>query len=669
MGPIAWEKNSRCKYGDKRAFFAQLEIIYEDDSQDIIITDKSWHSDMWSPYTRCEIYHGADYDASLENDFELAGANNTANVEEKDLQGKLVAMQGVDVKQVDTIIPVDIFTTKKGETVVDMGQNMVGVVEINLTGRKGDEVELVHFEVLDKAGNVFTKNLRSARQGLNYTLKDGKNVFSPEMTFYGFRYIHVKKWPGTVTLDSIKGLVISSDMKQTGYLKTNDKLVNHLIKNTLWGQIGNYVDIPTDCPQRDERLGWSGDAHIFIKAAAYNYNVLPFFNKWLGDVGIAQRKDGSIPHVIPDVLDDNNCSSGWGDCCIIIPWQLYLRFGDIDILNKSYHMMENFMDYLATQGSVKHLRNKGFHFGDWLALDGGLNRGWGETPKDLIATAFYAHCANLMQKISKKLDLSKNAKKYEQLFADIKEAFKNEFITAAGRLSGHTQTAYTLALKFDLLNKNHKIRAIKELVNIIEDYGFITCGFIGSSYVLDVLSDNAHHELALKYAIKTTYPSWLYPVTMGATTIWEHWNSILPDGNINTREMNSFNHYAYGAICNWYYEYIAGIVPDEKNPGYKHFYLRPKPNNELNKIDAKLITHFGNIKMKYEMDNDDCDVTMMINIPDNTTAELTLDDCKAYMINLVRKKNSKEILLGPGKYDISYVKGGSVTSLGSLGKI
>lgn len=663
MGPLAGgNEDCRCQFGDQRAFFCQLEIFYNDDSYKLVATDNTWHSDMKGPYKLAEIYDGVDYDATYEDNFDLAGANTKPNVSIIKHKGYLVPMQGAPVKEIERIKPKEIITTPNGETVIDMGQNMVGVLELSVTGKKEDKVELYHFEVLDKEGNVYLDNLRSARQGLIYTLKEGENKFMPEMTFMGFRYVYVKSWPGDITLKDITAVVLSSANRRNGFFYTNDDMVNKLIENARWGQVDNYLDIPTDCPQRDERLGWTGDAHVFFETAAFNYDVLSFFNKWLGDMTFAQRNDGSIPHVIPNMFKDESSSAGWGECCIIIPWQLYVSYGDVDILGRFYPMMRDFMDYLATQCGTKHIRNLGFHFGDWLALEGTEKRDWGVTPKDFIATCFYGYCAQLMHKAAKVLGNQKDANRYMKLFKDIKAAFHKEFVTSSGRIVGHTQTAYVLALKFNMLEDTFRKRAIDELVSLIEDFSYITCGFMGSPYILHVLSDNGHHELAQKLALKKNYPSWLYPVTMGATTIWERWGSLNEDGAPDNRVgMNSFNHYAYGSVANWFYQKIAGIIPDESAPGYKHFFLRPHPSKELNNISTKLKTRYGTIGISYKLEEKN--IYMDINIPDNTTCHLALPFCKAYILNSRRKRYREEILLTPGEYTLSYVMGGSMLNI------
>ncbi len=664
MGPLTGNREGvRCKFGDERAFLAQLEIDYEDGSYSSVITDSQWQSDMKSAYTRCEIYYGADYDSRLEDGFFGTDYICRETVKVINVNSLLVPEQGVPVKQVGEIHPAKIITTSKGETVVDMGQNMVGVPELKVEGRLGEEIDLIFFETLDKNGCVFTSNLRSARQGLHYVLKSGSNKFIPEMTFYGFRYIHVLKWPGDIKKENIKGIVLSSDMDKTGYFKTNNDLVNKLIENTVWSQIGNHIDVPTDCPQRDGRLGWTGDAQVFIKTAAFNYDVLTFFNKWLGDMSYSQRKDGSIPHVVPNVSVDENSSAGWGEACIIIPWQLYLRYGDIDILNKCYPMMQSFLEYRKASSVSGGIISSGYHFGDWLALDSimDLNRCWGSTPIDFICTAYYGYIAKLMQHIAKVLGKKSDEKEYKELSSKINSAFYKEFVTENGRLASHTQTAYILALAFGLLDDKSKSRAIKELVKLIEDYNCTTCGFMGAPHVLDVLTENEHHDLALKMALKKDYPSWLYPITMGSTTIWERWDSILPDGSINNNPMNSLNSYAYGAVSNWYYEKIAGIVPDPENPGYKHFFLYPRPSEEISTVDCRLKTHYGTIKVYFEMYNNN--VKMRLNIPDNTSAHLKLEDCKTYSLNCSRKKYSSEIFLENGIHDVTYVKGGTFLSV------
>ena len=662
MGPLAsWDNENRCRFGTQRSFFAQLEIEYENGVKSIIITDASWHSDRKGEYTRCELYYGADYDSRLDDGFWGIDNNSRKNVKAIKPEGMLIPSQGEPIAEIETLSPIEILQTPKGETVVDMGQNMVGIPEIDIEGKLGQEIELRFFETLDKDGCVFTQNLRTARQGLNYVLKEGHNVFRPEMTFFGFRYIHVIKWPGEVKKENIKGVVLASAIERTGYLKTNNELVNKFAQNTMWGQLGNYVDVPTDCPQRDERLGWTGDAQVFIKAATFNFDVLSFFYKWLSDMTFAQRKDGSIPHVIPDAKKDGRTSSGWSEACIIIPWNLYIKYGDAEILARFYPMMQAFLDY-RTATSQDGIINTGFHYGDWLALDGlpELGSSTGLTPKDLICTAYYAHIADLMSRISDTLGKSSDAKKYQELFVKIKAAFNKEFVTSTGRLAAHTQTSYVLALEFALLSDTAKVRAIRELETLIREYNCITCGFMGAPHVLDVLSDSGLHGLALDMALKSDYPSWLYPVTMGATTGWEHWDSIQPDGSLNPSSMNSFNHYAYGASVNWFYEKIAGIVPDPKTPGYKHFYLYPRPSERLNEVDCRLKTHYGTIRVYYEMDNDN--VRMRINVPDNTTAHLKLDGCKVISLDCTRKKYTDNILLEGGEHDITYVKGGSFLS-------
>ena len=493
MGPLAGGGDDRrCIFGDERAFFAQLEIDYESGRSETVITDGSWHCDMKSPYKRCEIYYGADYDSRLEDDFCVPGASGRKNVKTIKVKGELVPQQGVPVKKAGNISPVKILTTPKGETVVDMGQNIVGVPEIDIQGKLGQEVELVFFETLDKDGCVFTDNLRSARQGLYYVLKDGHSTFRPEMTFFGFRYIHVKKWPGKIEKNNIKGIILSSAMKRTGFLKTNNIVVNKFIENALWGQLGNYVDVPTDCPQRDERLGWTGDAQVFIKAAAFNFDVLGFYYKWLSDMALSQRKDGSIPHVIPSVKENDRSSAGWAEACVIIPWQLYLRYGDIDVLNKFYPMMQAFIDYRAKSADPQGVINTGFHYGDWLALDrvSIADTDSGATPKDLICTAYFAYAAKLMHKIAKALGRASDEKNYGELFDKVKAAFNREFVTPSGRLTGNTQTACVLALEFGLLDKAASERAVKDLVQFIDDYKCVTCGFMGAPHILDVLSDN-----------------------------------------------------------------------------------------------------------------------------------------------------------------------------------
>jgi alpha-L-rhamnosidase len=474
--------------------------------------------------------------------------------------------------------PVKVLKTPAGETVFDMGQNMVGFVRLRVRGPAGTTVTLRHFEVLDKDGNVYTANLRAAKQQVKYTLKGGADeVYEPHFTFQGFRYVAVEGWPGEPALDVLTGVVVHSDMPVTGRFTTSNPLLGQLQHNIVWGQKGNFVDVPTDCPQRDERLGWTGDAQVFSSTAAFNMDVAGFFTKWLGDLAADQQSDGAVPHVVPDVLSregkGDSGSAAWADAATIIPWNLYLAYGDTRLLERQYPSMKAWVEYMRRQAGEKALRSTGFHYGDWLAFATTASDYPGATTgKDLIATAFYAHSTDLLQRTAAVLGKKEEAAEYAALLPKIKDAFVREFVTSAGRVGENTQTAYALALQFDLLPEGLRAEAARRLAAEVKSRGHLTTGFVGTPYLCHVLSRYGQTALAYKLLLREEYPSWLYPVKQG---------------------MNSFNHYAYGAIGEWMYRVVAGLGLDPRDPGYRHVLAAPQPGGGLSSAEARLETPYG----------------------------------------------------------------------------
>jgi alpha-L-rhamnosidase len=600
-GNLAFRRQ-RNLYGTHIALLCQLRIEGTDGRVQVVGTDGTWRS-ATGPIRMSDIYNGETYDARLERpDWSAPGYDDKdwvpANVVEP-AKRALVAPAGPSVRKIEEIRPVEILKTPAGETVVDMGQNMVGHVRLKVRGPAGTTVTLRHFEVLDKAGNVYTANLRAAKQQVTYVLKGGADeVYEPHFSFQGFRYVAVEGWPGELTLDGLTGVVVHSDMPVTGQFTTSNPMLNQLQHNIRWGQKGNFLDVPTDCPQRDERLGWTGDAQVFSRTAAFNMDVAGFFTKWLADVAADQNARGSVPFVVPDVLSQGEQFAGgsaaWADAATIIPWNMYLAYGDTRLLERQYPSMKAWVEYMRREAGEKNLWNTGFHFGDWLAFATTASDYPGATTgKDLIATAMYAHSTDLLQRTAEVLGKKDEAAEYAALLPKIREAFRKEFVTAAGRVGENTQTAYALALQFDLLPEELRAEAARRLAAEVKTRGHLTTGFVGTPYLCHVLSRYGHTDLAYRLLNRKEYPSWLYPVTQGATTIWERWDGRKPDGSFQDAGMNSFNHYAYGAIGEWMYRVVAGLEIDPAEPGYKHVLVQPQPGGYLASAEARLETLYG----------------------------------------------------------------------------
>jgi alpha-L-rhamnosidase len=547
--------------------------------------------------------------------------------------------------------------------VYDMGQNMVGWVRIKVKGNRGDHVILKFAEVLDKEGNFYTDNLRKAAATDEYILKGGEEeTFEPHFTFHGFRYVKLEQFSGKPGLKSITGVVIHSDMAQTGTFACSDSLVNRLQQNIQWGQKGNFLDIPTDCPQRDERLGWTGDAQVFAPTAAFNFDVAPFFSKWMVDLAADQLPDGKVPDVIPDVRSGRGTSTAWGDAAIIVPWTLYLAYGDIRILENQYASMKAWVEYMHQRAGEDHLWTGDAHYGDWLAFATTKSDYPGATTdKDLIATGYYAWSTNVLAQIAAITGRTGDADKYNELNRKIKQAFVHEYVTPAGRLVSNTQTAYALALLFGLIPEELVSKSASYLAEDVQKMTHLTTGFVGTPLLCKALSDNGYAGLAFMLLMRKEYPSWLYPVTQGATTIWERWDGQKPDGSFQDVSMNSFNHYAYGAIGDWLYRYVAGIENDPKAPGYKHFSLHPHPGAGLTHASASLKTLYGTIKSEWKLENGS--MTYSCSVPPNSSATVIFDHSEAknmVLNNLPLSKNGVteisennqkvKIELGSGNY-------------------
>jgi alpha-L-rhamnosidase len=430
----------------------------------------------------------------------------------------------------------------------------------------------------------------------------------------------VAGYPGVLSAENIKGMVIHSDMEPAGTFVCSDPMINQLQHNIVWGLKGNFLDVPTDCPQRDERLGWTGDAQVFAPTACFNVDAATFYTKWLRDLAADQDEDGSIPHVIPNVLGHGG-ATGWADAGVTIPWAMYLDYGDVSVLENQYESMKQWIAYMKERAGENLIWEGDPHFGDWLSFASTRSDYMGAyTLKDLIATAYYAYSSSIVAKVADILGNETDATYYRELSEKVRLAFNKEFVTSTGRLVSHTQTAYTLALAFDLLDEETADKGAAHLAKDVEQFGHITTGFLGTPLISLTLTDIDRNDLAYMLLNRKAYPSWLYPVTMGATTIWERWDGQKPDSTFQNPGMNSFNHYAYGAIGKWMYQVVAGIGIDEQNPGYKHIIINPRPGGGLSSAKATHQSMYGEVASGWELEGEK--LTMKVQIPANTSATI-----------------------------------------------
>ena len=624
---LGWGNNKNV-YGKNLGLLLQLEIQYTDGNTATIVSDGSWKSST-GEIIYSEIYNGETIDARKEKTgWLLAGYPDTGwngvQVADHPLN-HLLATYNEPVKRQEKFKAQKILTTPEGDKIIDFGQNLVGWVQMKVKGQAGDSITLSHAEVLDKKGNFYIENLRAAKARNTYVLKGGdEETFHPHFTWQGFRYLKIEGYPGEIKSENFEAVALYSDMKPTGTFSSSNTLVNQLQHNIQWGQRGNFLDVPTVCPQRDERLGWTGDAQAFSRTATFNMQVHNFFAKWMRDIE-ADQVDGKVPFVIPNVLSkDGVNSTGWADVATIAPWNMYLAYGDKKILENQYNSMKAYVESIR-KVAKNDLWNTGFHFGDWLfyrPFDDNDGRS-AVTDKYLIAQCFYANSTQLLANAAAVLGKENEATEYEALVDKIKAAFVKEYLTPSGRLVSGTQTAYVLALNFDMLPENLRKQAAERLTANIESYGnHLTTGFLGTPYLCHVLTRFGYTNMAYKLLLQETYPSWLYPVKMGATTIWERWDGQKPDSSFQTPGMNSFNHYAYGAIGDWMYRKMAGIDTYEDGVGYKHIQIKPHIGGNFTYAAASLKTYYGTVSSTWKIAGDK--VLMDVEIPVNTRATVFL---------------------------------------------
>lgn len=669
-GVIGFECN-RNFYGDQSAFFCQIDLQFADGTVQTLVSDQTW---KWheSPVVFSELYDGETYDATKE----IEGWN-LASLDDRDwgivqcLKGKtslLAAPEGNPVAVIEQLSAQKIIETPRNECVIDFGQNLTGWVSFRVSGNRGDTVVIRHAEILDAEGNFYTENLRSAKQTIRYILKgDGEETFHPHFSFQGFRYICLDSYPGTIKLEHFTAQVVHSSFEEIGSFSCSNPLINQLQHNILWGLKGNFLDIPTDCPQRDERLGWTGDAQIFVPTACFLADTYAFFKKWLQDLALDQREDGAVSNVVPNVileqgmidgvLGSNYGSSAWGDAATIVPWTVYLNYGDTSLLDNQYSSMKAWVDFIYDNATDKVIWEKDFSFGDWVALDAKEGSYFGATPTAFISSAYYAYSAEIVAKSACVLGFEEDARHYTELVCRIKKAIRERFISKEGVPYSRTQTSCIVALTFDLLEPWQKKPTVDLLCELVAEHsGHLTTGFVGTPYICQALSDNGRLDEAYALLLKDDFPSWLYQVTKGATTIWEHWDGLKPDGSMWSPDMNSFNHYAYGAIGWWLYTVVAGLMIDPKQPGYKHVIIQPKAGGGLTHVRASHKGPYGDIVVSWECD----EKTMQLccTIPPNSSASLRLQGKQVLsstipLEHFLRQEDLLTCEIGSGTYQFS----------------
>ena len=656
-GRVGWTAGQN--YGPQPLGLAQLELTHANGTVERITTDESWRVGT-GPIVSDDLLNGETYDArkealaSLPRKFHYyfympkQGANGSRRVARPTvfaLAGKdawatiagsnqgwdtpvvqpltniaLNAQQSASVEKLEELHPQSIRQMPKGSFIYDLGQNMVGYARLKVKGPAGTSVRLRFAEMLKPDGSIYTTNLRSAKATDTYILSgNGTEVYEPSFTFHGFRYVEVTGYPGKPGMDAITGVVIGSNNPVVGEFECSSPLVNKLAKNIFWGQRGNYVDVPTDCPQRDERLGWMGDAQIFVRTATYNNDIAGFMTKWTRDVQDAQSVKGGYSDVSPRLVDNSDGAPAWGDAGVIVPWTIYQAYGDTRILEARYDSMARWIKYID-EANPNHIwvNRANNNFGDWLNVQD-------DTPRDVIGTAYFARSTDLMAQISKVLGKKAQAEKYTKLLSEIKVAFNQQFVSADGTIKGDSQTDYVLALHFGLLPKKMIAPAMEKLSHhiLVDRKGHLSTGFVGVGYLCPTLTENGRTDIAYKLLNTDTYPSWGYSIRQGATTIWERWDGWRADKGFQDPGMNSFNHYSLGSVGEWMYNWVIGIDYDPAAPGYHHVMLHPAPGGGMTYAKGSLDTIHGVVKSEWHKSANGV-FTLDVTVPANTYATLVL---------------------------------------------
>ncbi len=625
----------RGKYGNDVALMMQINIEYTNGEKVVLVTDESWAMSATAKASGVvynDIYNGESIDARMIDE----SWTTTAYADEREWvkaqkvafdKSLLISTVNEQVKAQTPIKPIKYIVTPKGEKVLDFGQNIVGWERVKLQGKAGDTIRIYHAEVLDENGNFYTTNLRRAKATSTYIMDGGaKREFVPSLSFYGFRYLKVDGVEGDLCLEDFEAVPVWSNFDNVGSFASSNPLINQLQSNIWWGFHDNFLDVPTDCPQRDERLGWTGDAQVFFRTASFLGRVDNFFAKWLADLRADQKSDGRIPRFIPDVSRKSMHQSdacGWADAATIVPWRHYMAYGNKEVLVQQYNSMKAWVDYLVAQSRDNGwLWSKGDHFGDWLSysVPNDLHGISAISSKHLVAQCFFAHSLDNLVRAAETLGRVADVAYYKDIASKVRKAYQDEYVTPNGLISSDTQTAYVLALHFDMLPENMRKQALERLVRNIEKYkNHITTGFLGTPYICEVLTNNGRSDVAYKLLLQESCPGWLYQVKKGATTIWERWDGLREDGSIPDNGMNSFNHYAYGSIGDWLYRSAVGIR--EAAPGYKRIVVKPHTGGDFESMEASTVTPYGKVAAAWKAKENRL-TELSVEVPFNTTAEV-----------------------------------------------
>lgn len=626
VGRLGWE-GQRNLYTERPALSLRLRVEYNDGTVDIIDTGEHFSAGTGA-VLKHSLYDGETYDATLEPvgwnlpGFDDSGWHGTVVLPWND--DAFQSPSGPPIRRIEELPAVEILRSPTGRTIVDFGQNIAGWVRITVTGERGAAVTLRHAELLTPDGEIEVETNRSAQATDRYVLRgEGPETWEPRFTFHGFRFVEVEGWPGDLQPEDISAVVVHSDMRRTGWFETSDPLVAQLHKNVVWSMRDNFVGLPTDCPQRDERLGWTGDINVFGPTAAFLYDVRGVLGSWLEDLAIEQRARGVVPWAVPDVLHSASSPAAlWSDVAVSLPWALYQEYGELDLLRRSYHSMDLHARQVEGLLDDAGLWSSGFQYGDWLDPDAAPNNpAGGKTDSRLVAAAWVYRIMHEMQQTAHLLELSDDEAHYRALAARVRTAFRNEYVTGSGRIVQESATAYALAITFDLLDPSQEGKAGQRLAEIVAERGFrISTGFAGTPLVTDALTRTGHLEEAYLLLMEKSCPSFLYPVTMGATTIWERWDSVLPDGTLNATGMTSLNHYALGSVADWMHRVIGGL--QRLTPGYGRVRVAPQPGGGLTFARVAHETTHGRIEVGWSIE--DTNVVVEATIPEGVEAEVIL---------------------------------------------
>jgi len=631
-GRLGWE--ALPPNGRKPHLLLQLELVHADGSTRIVATDGDWKACDKGPIRSSSVYDGEHFDARKDlGKWDSPGFDDSdwqpVRSEAPAAEVALAPKRHYPVRVTKRIPAIAVSEPQPGRFVFDLGQNIVGWPILKIPVRKDQVVTLRFAEMLEKNGTLYTANYRGAKSTNTYTAAaNGTITWHPTFTFHGFRYVELSGFPEGTRPDKswVTGAVLHSDFATSGTFSSSHPLLNQLQSNIVWGLRGNFLDIPTDCPQRDERLGWTGDAQAFAPAALFNADVHSFLASWLESMRLDQHPDGAIPSVVPDVagLMGNRCGGpGWSDAATVVPWEIYVRTGDLSVLEENFDMMRRWVGWY--EGKARDHIVDVEAYGDWLQPHPGSGNLQGDTPRDLIGTAYFARSADLTARAARRLGKIDEAERLEALFAAIQDAFVAKYFSAQGKLTiaNESQTGYLLALGFDLLPEPLRAPAVENLVRLVgEAGGHLRTGFLGTPLLAPVLDRFGRTDLAYQVLFKESYPSWFYSIHQGATTMWERWNSYSHADGFGDAGMNSFNHYAYGAIGQWMHERIAGLAPDPAQPGYKHFFIRPAPGGPLTTARAELATPYGRVSSAWILK--DGTLSLEAIVPPNTSATLIL---------------------------------------------